>query len=597
MAIILGNPTQNESFTEGAVSDVLKAATNIDAEKIKNEWEEINDDPDTTADRVISKGHMINDEIGGKIDKKIKDANVKRDSRTIKTGGSIIARSRNSVLQFPVYVTQSIRVNEAQIIAKLFERVYASYVQTALAQNPVLNEDEVNNLVFLKNFHTNIKESSEYEIYNEYYEPIDDIDAIMKESVYNRIQLTPTMSVEFKVLPEGNQNIYNENTRLMHEPLHNLSYLSEAGSDRSHTAIASNKTTTQKTDVRMTEDDIRNIALKNVKFTEDEREVYGKSDKVLRDAAHAQNPNSKKKEQEAFDDMKNDRARAERKVQAQVDKFKEEIKAQNDPTNKKKRNYYYDGKSFIMRNQTVSSTLTAASVEVAAPKLLRDVDIKKLNGMLPYTIEATFMVRPKDSANLAYTVHFIIGVKTVMHLFNVKDLEGDLQEIVTGNIKSLQKVRYKTGEIKFVDYVFNFKGLKADAAKRTDYNKRWISSLKRLADYNKLKGTGYKGLNDEIHKGKMPIPNGTMIFSQSDVAILKNSTGIDIENVSNAKRLAKSLFLISVCIVDPSAGSMKVLFPDSDSDWDIQSLASIDAELAKTDNSQIMRELNRMVNK
>ncbi|MCX4255273.1 MAG: hypothetical protein OSJ63_08445, partial [Bacilli bacterium] len=37
---------------------------------------------------------------------------------------SIVARARNSILQFPIYVTQTIRVNEAQIIGGLFERVY-----------------------------------------------------------------------------------------------------------------------------------------------------------------------------------------------------------------------------------------------------------------------------------------------------------------------------------------------------------------------------------------------------------------------------------------------------------------------------------------
>ena len=41
---------------------------------------------------------------------------------------SIVARARNSVLQFPVYVTQGIRVDEAHVISKLFERVYTTLV-------------------------------------------------------------------------------------------------------------------------------------------------------------------------------------------------------------------------------------------------------------------------------------------------------------------------------------------------------------------------------------------------------------------------------------------------------------------------------------
>ena len=34
-----------------------------------------------------------------------------------------------------------------------------------------------------------------------------------------------------------------------------------------------------------------------------------------------------------------------------------------------------------------------------------------------------------------------------------------------------------------------------------------------------------------------------------------------------------------------------------DDDWDVQSIASIDAEVTKTDNSKLMNELNRLVNR
>jgi hypothetical protein len=42
---------------------------------------------------------------------------------------------------------------------------------------------------------------------------------------------------------------------------------------------------------------------------------------------------------------------------------------------------------------------------------------------------------------------------------------------------------------------------------------------------------------------------------------------------------------------------MKVLFPDEGSDWDIQSLSTISAEVSKSDNSELMKELNKLVNK
>ena len=183
-----------------------------------------------------------------------------------------------------------------------------------------------------------------------------------------------------------------------------------------------------------------------------------------------------------------------------------------------------------------------------------------------------------------------------MHLIHVQDLADELYELVTGNVKSLQKVRYKTGEIGFADYMFNIKGLKADAAKKINHNKRWLSTLKELANYNKTNRSLLKMPAELLLNGNVPIPNATLILSQTDVTWLVGKTGIDLSQISNARKLAKNLFLIAIAIVDPSAGSMRILF-DGDVDWDVQSLASIDAEVAKTDNSNLLRELQRAVNK
>lgn len=551
-------------------------------------------------DEVITKGDKVSETLD-KVD-------TKMDQHVI-NAKSVVARSRNSVLQFPVYCTQSIRVNEAQIISKLFERVYTSFVQTALAQNPVLEEDEVNNLVFLQKFHTNLKESTELKIYNEYYTPIDTIDEMIKESVYYSEWVTPTMNVEFKICAPD-QDLVKENARLINEPLTGLRYLQEADRLRSKDAMFRDhddkveERETKESNKRLTEDEIKEIAMKDVKLNAVELQIMKMSREDMRKDALDRNP-------DMTEDELNDEIRAllkiknegNKKIQQAIKDFKDDAKKSSDDPSKKIKRYEFDGTGYVdtkvkVNNQKVTTRTTKAltvKAPIEAPKLLRDADIKKINGMLPYTIDATFRVRAKNG--VGYDVHFIIGVKTVLHLINVNDLKDDLQEIITGNIKGLQKVRYKTGEIKFMDYIFNFKGLKKDAAKRINYNKKWINSLKRMADYNKLNGAMYKKATDYAFKGSVAIPNGTIILSQSDVSSLIDSTGIDLGKVSNAKRLAKSLFLIAVAIVDPSAGSMKVLFPDSDNDWDIQSLAAIDAELAKTDNSQIMRELNRMVNK
>lgn len=267
-------------------------------------------------------------------------------------------------------------------------------------------------------------------------------------------------------------------------------------------------------------------------------------------------------------------------------------------------NYAYrNGRYMKLNRSTTTSTKTTTNpahpktdLGVDAPKVLRDNEVKKVNAMAPFMMEASFHLKNTKSGD-DRIVRYIIGVKSVLHLIRVQDLAEDLNELVTGNIKKLQKVRYKTGEISFKDYFLNLKGIKADAAKNINYNKKWINTLKRLAEYRKTYGSILNKPAELIAGGNVPIPNATLILTQPDVTMLTNQTGIDLSQVSNAKRLAKSLFLIAVVITDSSAGTMRVLFPDTNDDWEVQSLSSVESEISKTDNNNLMKELNRMVNR
>jgi hypothetical protein len=246
-------------------------------------------------------------------------------------------------------------------------------------------------------------------------------------------------------------------------------------------------------------------------------------------------------------------------------------------------------KSTKASKDTTSSTQNMQTLR--APELLKDGDLKKLNGMLPWTMKAQFRVTPKGEQ--AYDVEFIIGVKTVMHLIHVNDLAEDLRDIISGSQKTLQKVRHKTGEITAVQRFLNLEQIRKDAGKSIN-GKRWLNTLKRLGEYDKLNGSFFKKPVETIAGGNVPIPNGTLVLTQGNISMLKDETGVDLEQVQHARSLAKTLFLICVCIIDQTAGSMKVFFPDSDTDWDVQSMAHIDAEVAKADNSPLMAEFNKL---
>lgn len=571
----------DDMLTEGMVNDALKSTAGVDPAEVKQSWQDASGGYDKV-DALNKTGVKPAEDSLGSISRTLGKNTV--DTR------SIIARARDSVLQFPIYVTQTLRYNEAQIIAKMFERVYTTLVQTVLSHNQIISEEEANNLVFLKNFHTNLKEAADV-LVNEYYKPIDDIDNMMCESIFYSQKLNENCTVDFRVVPCTNENLILENSRLINEPLAGFMYLREANES----------STTVNSEFKVLSDtDLENIAAERSGMSvEDKRIAKEKpedsADKKVKEAHKA----AREKLDDAVNQLKEDIKKAE-KVNEKSDSFKdlsEEEQKHLKEIKKELANYSYKGGRYVTTDKRLSSTTRKEDNTkfTDTPKILRESDIKKINGMLPYTIEATFRIKTKDG--LDRDIKYIIGIKSVMHSIRTQDLADDLQELVTGNIKSLQKVRYKTGEINFLDYLFNLKTIKADAANHINYNKRWINTLKRLNYYTKMNGTLMKKPVQAITGGNVPIPNGTLILSQPDVTMLTNQTGIDLSKVSNAKRLAKSLFLIGIVIVDSTEGTMRVLFPDSDNDWDVQSLAAIDSELSKTDNSHLMRELNRMVNK
>ncbi len=604
------------AFTEGLLGDTFKDLS-IDTDKVKSDWEDaesVSDYMKTANDDVIQPLKNKTDEIEDHMKKK----------GHIVDNRSIIARARNSILQFPVYISQSSRVNEAHIYSQMFERVYATMIQAVLAQNPIMDEKEANNLIFLKQYHTNIKEAADI-IINEFYEPIDEFDQMMKESIFFSQQLTENCRVEFKAVPPTNRDLLLENTRLMNEPLTGFIYLKESDDkdDKKDTITEEEKTENRQVkNVRLSEDDIRNLAANEINLTSDERRLLDQSDSDIRREMEERKSNSKPKppQRGASEDERREHAEAcdkwtrevSKAINSKIDK-KRDIEKRVDEKTKvikgkiksgKFPGYAYRNGSYMRSDVTdTTSTKTHTSprptktdLGVDAPKLLRDNEVKKVNGMAPFMMEVSFHLTNTKSGD-DRIVRYIIGIKSVLHLIRVQDLAEDLNELVTGNIRKLQKVRYKTGEITFKDYFLNIKGIKKDAAKNINYNKKWINTLKRLAEYSKTYGSLLNKPASLISGGNVPIPNATLILTQPDVTMLTNQTGIDLSQVSNAKRLARSLFLIAIVITDSSAGTMRVLFPDRDDDWEVQSLSSVETEISKTDNNNLMKELNRMVNK
>ena len=396
---------------------------------------------------------------------------------------SIISKASKSILQFPIYITKSIRINEAQVIGKTFERYYASLVQSALAQHPIIDQEDANGMKFLRQFHINL-DSSGYgtkinpmaatsNMYGESSHGIDELDSLMIESLHRVFEISDNLILECNAFAPTKEMAYfiSESARLANPPLTGFSYL-EAKPNNGVAVTPPHK----------------------------------------------------------------------------------DPKAQPHPS------------------------------------VLKDVEIRKWNSLAPFAISATFKIR-NGKKEISDAVTYVIGVKTVLHPIELKDLNDDLEDIVNGSNRKLQKVRYTSGEISAKDYFLNLSNIKKNAARALKKSNAWLSTLKQLADYQKLSGTIMN-----VRGKALPIPNGTMVLSQADVIYLRDNTGIDLGDPTVTAKFCQSLFLIALTIVDEVAGTMKMYF-DGNVDWDVQSIASLDAEIQKQDNSRISSELSKMINR
>jgi hypothetical protein len=540
---------------------------------------------------------------------------------------SIIARAKNSIIQFPIYIVDNVNISAAHIVAKAFERVYASFVQTVLSQYPVVDENSINDLAFLKQFHTNIRESAN-SLFNEYYQPIDDFDEIMQESISNTVLCEDGIMANFNVAPCTNSYLIAENARLLNEPLQGFeNYFIEA---KMNDAANLKKLDSDRQDVRSTHDPqgdiIAGMNEQDVLALFDQKEPVEPKEPTKNTLPPEPKFFIRDGEEKSEAQIRHAKDLAEYNaiVDEKMGEYEDAVIAYKDALEKYgadkeiflqsikdgvKVVYNKDGAPVLYNKEKdqfyvikpgvhkITTSSRQVSAEFKAPAMLRDSDIKKINGMLPYTFDASFTIKSKTTP-INNIVHYIIGVKSVLHLIKANDLSEELQGLVTGDIKNLQKVRYKTGEIAFwKDYIFRKGELKRDASKQLDSGKRWINTLKQLSQYNKEYGSLLDKPASLLAGGDIPIPNATLILTQPVVQKMKNETGINLEDVAMAKKLAKNLFLISIVILDSSAGNMKVLFTDTNNAWDIQSLASIETEIAKTDNSNLIKELNQIINK
>lgn len=517
-------------------------------------------------------------------------------------GKSIIAAAKGNLFEFPVFISSSVQLDYATATSSLLEQVYASYVQTALSLNPVIDKSQIDNGTPFSKF---MSDTNRYVEYTEM--------DYAHDAVHNEFELEDGSFLEFDMMSiedaDGRVILEQYNKRPLSEFDH---YFQEASYDdernrrndldhaqqridalnrqieQLNTAVSAlNSQNTAEhggeleplfTQLSHYEDQLHDY---NDRLDRLEHDLDTRQDELNRTQQHLRQSKERANELEQLRNLKKQIDDANREFKLAKKKFKyqkEKDKHDDERRDKERKEDWERDVKF--------------KYAVKAPEMLDETKIKKLNTMKPLMMNASFHVAA-DDGHISEAINYIVGVKTFNRIIDA----DTLPEVVKYPLKEMnavaRKAKWRAGELKFFrDIVFKIKQKKQTAVDSRDPKRKWYRRLYELAHMTGDAPTkaAIKGKNVALSVVKSQIeqdfdygiiPNASLIISSADVSNIKAQTGIDLLKGSTATKFCKELFLIALVVVDIEAESIKILLPDNHSDYEVHSIASVNKQLAE----------------
>ena len=474
---------------------------------------------------------------------------------------SIVQNAKNNIFEFPVFVSSSVPFTYATATATLLEQMYASFVQMTLSQQPIVNAKDISKTGGANDPFRYLRSLDVNSFLNEYDTEF------QKDSIHSFIINEQTQTgYEFNVLayPDNDASAILEAVENMNTDPY-AHFFQEAKTPKPKPTptpkpapTPAPKPTPKPTSPPAAKDD------RPLKKLPDD-----KLDELLKLTPDSQEVNYEKK-------MRN----------------KEYIKDLRDAA-KEKREQDAAETERIRLNMDMDKAMRSTP-----PKMIKEGEINKLNTMKPLMMEAhfgTYTTTPEGDIADIENVTMIIGVRSYCRLVNAEDLPDMARYSDSKNVL-MKHAKYRAGEIKYWrDFKFDIKGKQNDVYENLKTpEKKWYKRLYQMAHMRDdaiaplVARKGIRGALQHIDSqaANGMIPNCSLVLSQADVDYIKAVTSqnggkaINILNPSTAKKLCSDMFLISIVVIDPDQESVKMMIPDLNGDWEVQSLDTINRQIA-----------------
>ena len=512
-------------------------------------------------------------------------------------GTSLARMSSDATLQFPIIISRSINIDNAQSVSKALERQYANFVQLVISLNPHMDLDEDKDVIgyIKKNIHQNNINALDL---------MESATSVLSNEAYGVYLLT-------SINNGSNANITRSNKEQMFSVeeclnMNSVNNLYQPASINYGIAESSLKYFCKKNNIVMeaTPSDVdnlpnddrdtplRKLQAKHQIGRDNANDAYQRQQDLQRqnereaDRAYKQQQDELNRAERADDrayrrtqDELNRAERADDRAYNRAKDAKKDADYEEEKRYKRSRDRAQDLKDsrkeqrdiekLEMDRVKLARDLEKDQIEYRSKAMVKlaDNDVKKSNELVPTTLSLTMNVIKGERSVGNQT--YLIGVKGLMHPVDSEEMVSNLMDGIKSGNAFFNFIRWTTGEIAFIkDFVFNVNGIKEDVMRKHQGQSHWWTTLKKRRQIAKSKN---------FQKGKKLLPNASIVCSIEEVIEIKEAYGIDIMDPRNMRRLMDRYFLLGFVIVDASQELCHVIF-DGENSFQVISFNGLEKE-------------------
>ena len=217
-----------------------------------------------------------------------------------------------------------------------------------------------------------------------------------------------------------------------------------------------------------------------------------------------------------------------------------------------------------------------------------DTEYKKANELMPTTMVVNF-IQKGEGGSPSMTQTAVIGVKAKVYPVSSMDICNRITSKLEDKNVLNSFIRATTNEIGFFrDFLFAIDKAKIDAksyGKSASSNKLW-KVLERRSTKSKFR-RALKMSNDAT-------AITTLVLTENDVDYIKTNKGIDLYNVSFARKLLDAYNFMGICIMNEATEVISILYDTGDDNYERLTFSNLEREASDSSYKKMVNLLTKM---